>query len=197
MSDEKPPPAAVASPNPLMVAAGRAKDSVASIFKERKPWGELADRTSFSRPANFAEAMSRLRKNAAYFRVNYLLFVGVVTAVCFCLHPASLFVVAFLAMAWLYLFIVRQAPIVIGGRTFSEREKFIGISIVSLIVTFFLTSVGTILFLALGISVAGIALHGSLRVPDDLFTDEAETQQGLFGFLTAPTSSVANGANLV
>ena len=33
---------------------------------------------------------------------------------------------------------------------------------------------GTILFLALGISVAGIALHGSMRVPDDLFTDEAE-----------------------
>ena len=64
------------------------------------------------------QAMSRLRKNAAYFRVNYLLFVGVVTAVCFCLHPASLFVVAFLAMAWIYLFIVRQAPIVIGGRTF-------------------------------------------------------------------------------
>lgn len=35
-------------------------------------------------------------------------------------------------------------------------------------------SVGTVLFLALGISVAGIALHGSCRVPDDLFTDEAE-----------------------
>ena len=64
------------------------------------------------------QATSRLRKNAAYFRVNYLIFVGLVTAVCFCLHPMSLFVVAFLAMAWTYLFIVRQAPVVIGGRTF-------------------------------------------------------------------------------
>jgi hypothetical protein len=35
-------------------------------------------------------------------------------------------------------------------------------------------SVGTVLFTALGISVAAIALHGSFRVPDDLFTDEIE-----------------------
>ena len=34
--------------------------------------------------------------------------------------------------------------------------------------------VGTILFTALGISVAAIALHACMRVPDDLFTDEAE-----------------------
>lgn len=193
---QPPPPAAQASPNPVVLAASRFKDTLFSIFKERKPWGELFDRTSFGRPANFAEATGRLRKNAAYFRVNYLMFVGLVTAVCFCLHPASLIVVAFLSMAWVYLFVVRQAPIVIGGRTFSEREKFVGISVVSLIITFFLTSVGTILFLALGISVAGIALHGSCRVPDDLFTDEAESQQGLLGFLTAPTSA-ANAANMV
>ena len=95
----------------------------------------------------------------------------------------------------------------------STREKFLGISIVSVVVIFFLTrcdgwtgqlrmsacsqqqlgchvpltcttslrpltqlrcSVGTVLFLALGISVAGVALHGICRVPDDLFTDEAE-----------------------
>lgn len=37
-----------------------------------------------------------------------------------------------------------------------------------------LCSVGTILFTAIGISVAVIAVHGSLRVPDDLFTDEIE-----------------------
>lgn len=35
-------------------------------------------------------------------------------------------------------------------------------------------SVGTVLFTALGISCAAIGLHGALRQPDDLFTDEAE-----------------------
>ena len=42
-----------------------------------------------------------------------------------------------------------------------------------------LCRVGTILFTALGISVAAIALHGCMRVPDDLFTDEAEVSQNL------------------
>ena len=35
-------------------------------------------------------------------------------------------------------------------------------------------SVGTVLFTALGISFAAIALHGAFRQPDDLFTDEPE-----------------------
>ena len=35
-------------------------------------------------------------------------------------------------------------------------------------------SVGTLLFTALGISFAAIAVHGALRQPDDLFTDEPE-----------------------
>lgn len=64
------------------------------------------------------QATGRLRKNAAYFRVNYLIFVSLVTLVCFGFHPTSLIVVAFLAMAWAYLFLVRQAPIVLAGRTF-------------------------------------------------------------------------------
>ena len=37
-----------------------------------------------------------------------------------------------------------------------------------------LCSVGTILFTALGISVAVISVHGACRIPDDLFTDEVE-----------------------
>lgn len=40
--------------------------------------------------------------------------------------------------------------------------------------TFVCGSVGTVLFTALGISFAAIALHGAFRQPDDLFTDEPE-----------------------
>ena len=115
------------------------------------------------------QATGRLRKNAHYFKVNYLIVMLGVTLITLALNPTSLIALAFLAMAWVYLFVVRQAPIVIAGRTFrrgacpnlphacmhacllassqirwcrvvcSEREKFIGISIVSGIVIFFLT----------------------------------------------------------
>ncbi|KAK9831507.1 hypothetical protein WJX81_003743 [Elliptochloris bilobata] len=175
---------------PMLVAAEAAalfREVVGSVFKERKPWSELFDRTAFSRPASVAEATQRLRKNAAYFRINYLILMLCVTFITLLLNPTSLLVLGFLTAGWSYLFVVRTAPIVIGGRTFSEKEKLIGASGVSVLVVFFLTSIGVILATALGISVAAVALHGSLRTPDDLFTDEIEGQNGgLLGLFNPP-----------
>jgi Flp pilus assembly protein TadB len=185
------------SQNAIVAAAGRFKDVVGNLLKERKPWTELLDRTAFSRPENFAEATGRLKKNGAYFRVNYLAFMLVVTVTCMVLNPTSLVVLGCLALLWAYFFGIRKDPLVIGGRSFSEREKFLGLTVTSAIMIFFVTSVGTILFTALGISVAVIGLHGACRVPDDLFTDEVEQQSGLLGFFTAPTSAASQLANAV
>ena len=115
-----------------------------------------------------------------------------VTLVTLAFNPTSFLVLGLLAMAWIYLFVVRSSPIVIGGRTFrclphailalvygapaecfrccvltcplvivanaaacgldtddsaidmcacccSDREKALGMAIVTLIVVFFLT----------------------------------------------------------
>ena len=64
------------------------------------------------------QATGRLRKNAQYFKVNYLIVMLAVTLITLVLNPTSLIALAFLAMAWVYLFVVRQSPIVIAGRTF-------------------------------------------------------------------------------
>ena len=44
-------------------------------------------------------------------------------------------------------------------------------------------SVAAVLFTAIGISFVAIALHGSLRVPDDLFTDEVEVRSCALSYL--------------
>ena len=64
------------------------------------------------------QATGRLRKNANYFKVNYLMVVFTVTLITLAFNPTSFIVLGLLAMAWIYLFVVRQSPIVIGGRTF-------------------------------------------------------------------------------
>ncbi len=64
------------------------------------------------------QATSRLKKNALHFRVNYLIIMLAVTAVCMILSPGSLLVLGLLGLTWTYLFIVRQSPLVLGGRTF-------------------------------------------------------------------------------
>mmetsp|Transcript_46396 Transcript_46396/g.148721 ORF Transcript_46396/g.148721 Transcript_46396/m.148721 type:complete len:109 (-) Transcript_46396:84-410(-) len=106
------------------------------------------------------------------------------------MHPTSLFVLAAISAVWAYMFVVRTDPLVIGGREMSEREVFLGMSGLSMVIVFFLTSVGTILFTALGIGLTGIAVHGAFRVPDDLFQDDAAAGQGFFSFLSAPATGV-------
>ena len=76
----------------------------------------------------FWQATGRLRKNAHYFKVNYLIVMLSVTFITLVLNPTSLIALAFLAMAWVYLFVVRQAPIVIGGRTFRSAQHPSGTS---------------------------------------------------------------------
>lgn len=175
----------------LMAIATKLKDYSMGVFKQGKPWSEVVDRNSFSKPANFAEAAGRLRKNAAYFKVNYLIVMLITLAVTFLLHPSSLIVLGLLTGGWIYVFLVRTQPLTIGGRTLSEREKLLGMSALSFITVFFLTSVGTVLFSALSVSFCVIALHGAMRVPDDLFLDDAEQNTGLLNiFSTATTPAV-------
>lgn len=178
----------------------RIKAVASGVLAERKPWSELADRTAFSRPANVAEAMSRCKKNVAYFRINYFLFVLLTTVVCMVLNPSSLIVLGSLSAIWFYLFVARQAAITIGGRPFSPREQLIGMAVVSVVVVFFLTSVGTVLFTAIGFSLAGIGIHAALRVPDDLFLDDGETaaaNTSVLSFLMQPAPPVTTGPGAV
>jgi hypothetical protein len=96
--------------------AGRAADSNVWIGLQRKPWSEVLDRTSFNKPSSVQEAANRLRKNAGYFKINYLIVILLTVAGTFLTHPSSLFVLAFLLASWVYLFAIRQGPLVINGK---------------------------------------------------------------------------------
>ena len=66
-----------------------------------------------------------------------------------------------------------------GGETYSHNEKLIRASGVSVVFVFFLTNIASVLFSAVAFACAAIAIHGSMRVPDNLFVDE--TPQGAQG----------------
>jgi hypothetical protein len=73
-------------------------------------------------------------------------------------HRGTLFKwrAAGIAASWAYLFVARgDMPLVIAGRPISEREKLLGASGISVAVIFFLTSVGSVLFSAVCIGLAG------------------------------------------
>lgn len=169
---------------------GRLSTAFSAVLKEQKPWPELLDRSVMSKPANVGEAVTRIRRNVKYFRINYLVIMLASTAVSFLMHPTSLFMLALLAASWVYVLFIRQTPIVFGERTLTDREKVLGMSAISFIMIFFLTSVGTVFFSALAFSAAVISVHGACREPDHLFMDDVEADQSFMSMLTgAPASA--------
>lgn len=171
-------------------------DTVRNGFAQRRPWLELVDRSAFAKPESFSEAALRVRKNYAYFRINYLSLIALVLALSLLSNPVSLFLLLGLLSAWLFLYLFRPAdpPLVIFGRTFSDRET-LGLLSVSSVVVIFLTSVGSVLISALMVGLAIVFAHGAFRVPEDLFLDEQEAAStGFLSFLGGTASNVAAAA---
>ena len=174
----------------------RLSSSIRHGFSQRRPWSELVDRTSMTRPESLTEAYSRIRKNLAYFRVNYLTFISLVLAFSLLSHPISLLVLLSLLAAWTFLYFFRPSnqPLVILGRTFSDRETLIGLSLLTVVVVF-LTTVGSLLISALMVGFAIVCAHGAFKVPEDLVLDDQEpANSGLLSFLGGAASSAATAA---
>ncbi|CAN1812158.1 PRA1 family protein B4 [Linum perenne] len=174
----------------------RLSSSASQGLSQRRPWSELVDRSGFARPDSLTEAVARIRKNLSYFKVNYISLLVVVLALSLLSNPFSLLVLLSLLASWIFLYLFRPSdqPVVIFGRTFSERET-LAVLVVSTVVVVFLTSVGSVLISALMAGVAIVCVHGAFRVPEDLFLDEQEpASAGLLSFLGGAASSAAAAA---
>jgi hypothetical protein len=135
-----------------------------------------------------------VRKNYSYFRVNYLTAIALVLAFSLLSHPFSLLVLLGLLSAWLFLYLFRPSdqPLVLFGRTFSDKET-LGILTVTSLFVVFLTTVGSLLISALFVGVAVVCVHGAFRVPEDLFLDEQESSAST-GFLSFLGGAATNAA---
>lgn len=173
----------------------RLSGSIRQAFALRRPWLELVDRTAISRPDTLSTAVSRIRKNYTYFRINYLTILGAVQAFSLLTHPFSLLLLLTLLAAWLFLYIFRSSdqPVTIYGRTFTDRET-LGLLILFTVIVVFLTSIGSLIMSATLVGVIIVCVHGAFRVPEDLFLDHQDQAVGanvLFPFMSGAASSAA------
>ena len=136
------------------------------------------------------QATGRIQKNLNYFKINYFLFSAAVLAFFIVTNPSSLIVLAAIAASWTYVYLVRQEPLKIGERPVSDREKLLGMSGASILAVFFMSSAGSIMLQAFGVALLAIGAHGSMRVPDDLFIDDANADSGFFSFLQPPRPGI-------
>ncbi|XP_072971324.1 PRA1 family protein F2-like [Typha angustifolia] len=173
-------PSPVSPPSPASRAAdlvSRIKEQGQALIAARRPWPEVFHSASFSKPSDFGEAISRIRRNLAYFRANYSIAVLLVLLLSLFWHPTSLFAFAALAAAWFFLYFSRSGPLNLFGRTFDDGTVLATLAGATVILLLF-TDVGWNVIGSVLMGIAIVSAHAAFRSTDDLFLDEQEAAGG-------------------
>ncbi|XWS12055.1 hypothetical protein CRYUN_Cryun37aG0057800 [Craigia yunnanensis] len=136
---------------------------------------------SINFPGNLSEAISRVRTNVAYFRMNYAVIVLLILFLSLLWKPISLIVFVVMMAAWLFLYFLRDEPLVVFNRTIADRVVLIVLGVLT-IVFLFLTDATLNILVSLLIGAVVVLVHASLRRTDDLYDEES-------GLMTGPSSS--------
>lgn len=152
----------------------RAKERIKAGLGTRHPWKLMFDFHAVKLPSNFQEALFRIKTNVSFFRMNYAIIVLLILFLSLLWHPISLIVFIIMMAAWLFLYFLRDEPLVVFGRLIDDRVVLIVLSVLTL-VFLFLTNAAENISVALLIGVVFVVAHGALRKTDDLFLDEEAT----------------------
>ncbi|KAJ4958320.1 hypothetical protein NE237_025431 [Protea cynaroides] len=169
----------------------RAKERIKEGLGTRRPWREMLLLYAISVPSDVSEAVARVRTNIAYFRMNYAIIVLLIIFLSLLWHPISLIVLVVMMIAWLFLYFLRDVPLVLVGRTINDRVVLIVLLVVT-IVALLLTHATVNIIVSLLIGSAVVLVHAVFRKTDDLFLDEeamGSDGNGLTRPLSASSSS--------
>ncbi|XP_077210112.1 PRA1 family protein F3-like [Tasmannia lanceolata] len=148
-----------------------AKSKATSALSTCRPWKEMIHLHALSIPPSFPESIQRLRSNSAYFRMNYAIIVLLIVFISLLWHPISLIVFIIMIAAWLFLYFLRDDPIVIFHRTIDDRIVLAVLSVVT-IVALLLTRATLNIIISVLVGLVLVFLHAVFRKTEDLFSDE-------------------------
>ncbi|KAK1374186.1 hypothetical protein POM88_030379 [Heracleum sosnowskyi] len=164
-------PPTTSTPHPNLISRAH------SMFSTRRPWRHFFDPSSLTLPHNYSDAVTSLRRNVTYFRVNYTMVLLITLFLSILYHPVSMIVFLIVFVAWLGLYFLRDDPVMLMGRSLDDRVVFIGLSLVTVVALVF-THVGTNVLVGLCVGVGLVGLHGVFRGTDDLFLSQEEAAEG-------------------
>ncbi|KAM0992317.1 hypothetical protein ACFX13_010750 [Malus domestica] len=160
-----------------------------SVYPTRRPWPELFSLTSFSVPSNYADAMARIKRNTAYFRVNYTMVALFIVFLSLLWHPISMIVFLIVLVAWLALYFFRTTPVALYNQSLDDRVVAIALGLVTVVALVF-THVGLNVLVALIVAVVIMGLHAAFRVTEDLFLDEETAAENGLASVVASQQSL-------
>ncbi|KAF6174127.1 hypothetical protein GIB67_003766 [Kingdonia uniflora] len=155
----------------------QSKSRVRSLISTRRPWRDLLDPSSFSRPYSLGETLIRIKRNLNYFRLNYAIITLIILFLSLLWHPISMIVFLIVFIGWFFGYLFRDHPIRVFNWVVNDLVVLVGLSVVT-IVALVLTHVWVNVVVSIAIAVVVLGGHASFRVTDDLFMDENEAVEG-------------------
>ncbi|KAH7577628.1 hypothetical protein ACOSQ2_001408 [Xanthoceras sorbifolium] len=165
----------------------RARATTQSVMATRRPWSQLVDLHSFTRPYSFGEATARIKRNLSYFRVNYAMIVLVILFLSLLWHPISMIVFLIVFIAWFFLYFFRDEPLVIFNRQVDDRFILVILGIITILSLIF-TNVWLNVLVSVLIGVFLVVLHAAFRATEDLYNEEGDgADNGMLSVVGSPT----------
>lgn len=137
---------------------------------------------SFNLPITFSESVQKIKTNAAFFRYNYAIIILFILFLSLLWHPISLIVFIIMMAAWMFLYFLRDDPLVVVGSVISDKVVMV-ILLMATIIILSLTNVTENIIYAMLLGAVVILVHGAFRNIDDLMFVEDEEGFGSAGIL--------------
>ncbi|XP_022147558.1 PRA1 family protein F2-like [Momordica charantia] len=164
-------------PLPKLHYTSRARERIASGLGTRRPWMEMIRLQYLSFPTSFMQLINRIKNNAEFFWMNYILIILFILFLRLLWNPVSLvlFIISF--FAWLFLYFLHDEPWVVRGTIVDDRLVMMVLMLIT-IALLFITNATKNIMISLFIGTVVVFVHGGLRGGEDVFfmDDEGKSE---------------------
>lgn len=89
------------------------KGRISSTLATTRSWKEMIQQQSLCLPTTFIEGGRRIKMNAGYFRMNYVIIILFLLFLTLLWHPISSIVLVATMTAWIFLYLVQDYPLMV------------------------------------------------------------------------------------